>query len=154
MKLKKELELIRELLERIAVAVEKKPRIKQEKLFDAGGAGMILEIWNSYKDEKFPTVSELTSGSTRYKNASARWTEKPDRDYWVGVIIKLNHSLFAKGDNDRGWVADFEFLVRPDNHFRILEGKYDRCHLSGKKSAVVEVFGYLPDGTPVFETKK
>jgi hypothetical protein len=35
-----------------------------------------------------------------------------------------NQSSFLLGDNDRGWKADFDFILREDKFINILEGKY------------------------------
>ncbi len=32
---------------------------------------------------------------------------------------------FLRGVSDRGWVADFEWFVRPESVTKLLEGKYD-----------------------------
>lgn len=36
-----------------------------------------------------------------------------------------NNSSFLKGENDRHWKADFDFLMRIDKATNILEGKYN-----------------------------
>lgn len=125
------------LLERIAIAIEKKkPERRLQESIPVQAALKIADAWNEWKQPAFPRINGLSPQSTRYKNALARWLEKPNEEYWIGVIQRVNESKFCCGDNERGWVADFEFLVRPDNHHRILEGKYDKCHLSHKKEIV------------------
>ena len=149
-----------EVLERIAIALEKqneKKEIKRNPVVD-GGAQKLAILWNQFKPAKCAKIDSFSPSSARYKNAKARWAEKPDEKYWVNVIQKLNTLPFCLGNNDRQWVADFEFLVRPDVHAKILEGKYEKSHIGfdkEKPKQVVKVqVGLLPDGTPVFETKK
>ena len=38
---------------------------------------------------------------------------------------KAEASEFLKGENDRAWTADFDWLIRPTNMSKVLEGKYD-----------------------------
>ena len=38
------------------------------------------------------------------------------------MIVK--DSPFLMGHNDRGWTADLEWLVRPTNFAKVLDGKY------------------------------
>lgn len=123
------------LLGRILEALEKKK--EPRKLSNVDGAALkIADIWNEWKQLTFTPVKGLSPQSTRHKNAVARWREKPDESYWIQVVQRINDSKFCNGDNDRGWMADFEFLVRPDVHHRVLEGKYDKCHASFKNEAV------------------
>jgi predicted phage replisome organizer len=37
-----------------------------------------------------------------------------------------NETEFLIGKNDRGWRADFDFIIKPDNAIRIIEGKYTK----------------------------
>lgn len=148
------------VLERIAIALETanaKEKAKRNPVLD-GGAQKLAILWNQFKPQQCAAIDSLSSASTRYRNAKARWAEKPDENYWKMIIEKLTHIPFCLGHNDRQWVADFEFLVRPDSHAKILEGKYDKSHLSFDKDrpklATKVQVGTLPDGTPVFETRK
>lgn len=45
---------------------------------------------------------------------------------WLQILQKIENSRFCRGENDRGWVATFEWLIRdPENPAKVLEGKYD-----------------------------
>lgn len=41
------------------------------------------------------------------------------------VLRRAGESDFLNGVNDRAWKADFEWLMRPENFVKVLEGKYD-----------------------------
>lgn len=146
-------------LEQIKVLLgELKPKTRKAQQTISGyidpGPNHIMDAWNEWRDPKFPSVQGLTPGSPRFKNAHARWREKPDKEYWGLVVRKINESKFCLGDNDRGWVADFEFLVRPDNHHKILEGKFDNCHLTKEVKQERKIIAHTEDGTPVYQTVK
>jgi hypothetical protein len=83
----------------------------------------LLALWNDLAPVECPRARELSP--SRRKHAAARLREHPDPDYWRAVIGRLNASSFARGDNDRGWRADFDWLLRPDSGAKTLEGKYD-----------------------------
>ena len=34
------------------------------------------------------------------------------------------------GKNERGWKANFDFLMRPDTQYKVLEGQYDNKNKS------------------------
>jgi DNA-binding MarR family transcriptional regulator len=40
------------------------------------------------------------------------------------LIAIINRTPFLKGDNPRGWVASFDWVIKPDNYAKILEDKY------------------------------
>jgi len=43
----------------------------------------------------------------------------------IEVMRKAGESDFLNGKNDKAWKADFEWIIRPNNFIKILEGKYE-----------------------------
>ena len=86
----------------------------------------LAEAWNTYCGE-LPKCIEL--GGTRRRHAHQRLNDRP-LEQWVEVIDRMAGSSFCNGENDRGWVATFDWLIRPDTAAKVLEGKYDN---RGKK---------------------
>lgn len=94
----------------------------------------LLAIWNQYRG-KMPECSWI--GGARMSHARARLKEQPDRTVWVQVVEMLAASAFATGTNDRGWVADFDFLIKAGTWRKVLEGKYaDRRKTPGAGQTV------------------
>lgn len=55
----------------------------------------------------------------------ARMAER-SLDEWRTVISRIERSSFCRGQNDRGWVASFDWLIgSADTALKVLEGKYD-----------------------------
>lgn len=49
---------------------------------------------------------------------------EPSFDF-IEILKKITKSAFLKGDNDRGWKVDFDFIMENDsNYIKILEEKY------------------------------
>lgn len=44
---------------------------------------------------------------------------------WVAALEKLSKSSHCTGSNDRGWRADFDFLLQNQSFTRLMEGRYD-----------------------------
>ena len=82
----------------------------------------LLEIWNS-NSGSLPKAKGMSA--TRRKSADARWQENPSTEYWAEIVTRLARSSFCNGSNDRGWKADFDFLIQPETQNKALEGKYD-----------------------------
>ncbi len=81
-----------------------------------------IEIGRTF-DATFGGRSQLTD--KRRKAMQARWREPWWREHWRIALERAGPSSFLRGGNDRGWVIDLEFFLRPDTVAKILEGKYD-----------------------------
>ncbi|MDW9568083.1 DNA replication protein [Sinorhizobium meliloti] len=52
----------------------------------------------------------------------------------LDAIDRIGRSRFCRGENDRGWRADLDFLCQPKSFVSILEGKYDDRPLQQSQS--------------------
>lgn len=43
---------------------------------------------------------------------------------WIEYFSKVAESEFLCGKNDRGWRADFDWLLKGDNYLKVIEGRY------------------------------
>lgn len=82
----------------------------------------LQEIWNRQKPGECPEWREMTT--SRRRLATARLKERPLAE-WEAVVKRIANSSFCRGKTERGWVADVDFLLRPDTAAKVLEGKYD-----------------------------
>lgn len=87
---------------------------------------LLAELWNSRKAAVQPKVdlAKFKSGSPRWRKAQTRLAEH-DIDYWQAIIDRIAASPFCRGENDRHWIATFDFLLRPETHVKADEGQYD-----------------------------
>jgi hypothetical protein len=51
--------------------------------------------------------------------------------HWESALQKCFDSDFCRGVNDRAWVADFEWFIKPDTVTKLIEGKYDNRSKNG-----------------------
>ena len=82
----------------------------------------LVTLWNERRGD-LPEVARLNK--ERKEKIRARLKEEPDLGVWTAAIDKLAASSFCRGQNDRGWVATFDFLLQESSLAKILEGKYD-----------------------------
>jgi len=78
-------------------------------------------LWNEHSGQ-LPKV--FKSNLNRNKKAATRFSEHSEGE-WVDIIKRIANSQFCNGQNDRGWKADFEFLIKPDTALKAIEGTYD-----------------------------
>lgn len=84
-------------------------------------------LWNGAKAAVQPAVNLATfkSGSRRWKTAMARLSFLPDLEFWRQVIERIAASPFCRGETGSTWVANFDWLVKPETHVKVTEGQYD-----------------------------
>lgn len=68
-----------------------------------------------------PSVYKLTD---KRKKAISAFLKQMTLEEFENACEKANNTPFLIGKNDRGWKADFDFIIKPDNTARIIEGKY------------------------------
>ena len=61
----------------------------------------------------------------RKKAIAARWRTYKNLDIFEELFQIAENSSFLKGNNDRNWSADFDWMMKPTNFSKILEHKYD-----------------------------
>ena len=61
----------------------------------------------------------------RKKAIAARWRTYKSLDIFEELFQIAENSSFLKGNNDRNWSADFDWMMKPTNFSKILEHKYD-----------------------------
>lgn len=69
----------------------------------------------------FPKVKSLTD---KRKKAIKKILKSYSKDDILDVFEKAESSDFLKGNNDRGWKANIDFMLREDKFVNILEGQY------------------------------
>lgn len=79
-----------------------------------------------------PKVQKLTEG--RKKAIKARWTEYPHINTFKKAFVSCENNAFMKGNNDRGWIANFDFIFRASTFTKIVEGYYDNFGKQPDKS--------------------
>lgn len=109
---------------------EEKERRKEKKTFlstsgevdpPASPFSWFQNLWNE-KCGSLAACQRITP-----KRASAvrqRLKEFPDRGYWATTFDRIMESPFLTGNNNTGWKATFDWIIRPDNSVKIMEGKY------------------------------
>lgn len=61
----------------------------------------------------------------RKKAVAARWRTYHGLDDFRRLFQRAQASDFLRGGGERNWIADFDWLMKPTNMARVLEGKYD-----------------------------
>jgi len=88
-------------------------------------AALAFDAFNDLAAEiGLPKAQALTTG--RRKKITARLDECGGLIGWQDALAKIRGSPFLRGDNDRGWRADLDFILQASSFTKLMEGSYDR----------------------------
>ena len=83
----------------------------------------LVEGWNELALQC--GLARVVKLSNRRKvQARARMREFPNIEDWRTVFANLRDARWMHGDNDRGWRADFDFILQPKSFIKLLENSY------------------------------
>lgn len=106
-------ELIASSNEDVSVEPTDKPVTKRE----------VIEAWQGRMVAAgFSPIAKMTGDRERKLNARLK---DSTLDEWQRAMDAMERSAFCRGENDRGWKADFDFLLQPKSFTKLLEGAYD-----------------------------
>jgi uncharacterized protein YdaU (DUF1376 family) len=83
----------------------------------------VLEAFNAMADRNGLPKAKMTAERRRKLRAFVR---RHPIDDITEAISAIERSPFCRGENDRGWKANFDFLLQPTSFTRLTEGTYDR----------------------------
>ena len=87
----------------------------------------IVDMWN----EICVSFGRVRGYSGKRRGAiSARWNEFKDLDVFRQVFENTENSPFMKGQNNRNWQANFDWVMCPTNFQKVLENKYDPSRMT------------------------
>lgn len=81
----------------------------------------IKDIYNQHCSN-LPQVQKLTD---KREKAIDKFLKEFTEEQFIEICKIANYTDFLIGKNDKGWKADFDFLMRPDKATNVLEGKYN-----------------------------
>jgi hypothetical protein len=98
-----------------ATSRTKPPQAKTEPEI---GTAEFIAYWNQHGS--LPNIQNMNP--SRVRQLKTRKKEKVFFDNWKSIINKLSESTFHTGNNDRGWKATVDWILKNDtNYMKILE---------------------------------
>lgn len=83
----------------------------------------VLEAFNAMADRAGLTKAKMTD--ERRKKLKPFIRRHPIDDI-TEAIAAIERSPFLRGENERAWKADFNWMLEPRNFTKLIEGTYDR----------------------------
>lgn len=95
-----------------------------------------FKAYNDMASSSTPPLPTAQSfNKTRRASLAKRLAECGGLPGWEVAIAKVAASGFCHGDNDRGWVADLDFMLQQKSFTRLMEGKYDDRRPNGQAAS-------------------
>lgn len=117
-----EIEDVNEIEVKDETVIENKLKIDYQK---------IVDIFNSFRNQ-MPEVKKITPS----RKTAIRLRIKEYGLNGLGEMFqKASNSSFLNGENDRGWIADFDWLMQPRNFIKVYEDNY-KNKKNGKSNTV------------------
>lgn len=105
------------------------------ELSDARSTSVVdFDALMKYFNEKMENqmISNIVSLSEKRKTAIKARAREYGKDALRSVIDKAAASDFMNGKNDRSWVANFDWIFKPTNFEKILNGNYDNRDIASR----------------------
>ena len=84
----------------------------------------VVEAWNDLAEARgLSKIARITENRRRQIKARIREYQPED---WSTALAAIYNSKFLCGENDRGWKADFDFLLQPKSFVKLIEGAYNK----------------------------
>lgn len=82
-----------------------------------------IEEWNALAEELgLPKVQVVNK--PRLRELKNRLKEAGGIEGWRYALDMIRKSSFCQGDNDRGWRANIDFMLRQSRFIKLMEGVY------------------------------
>lgn len=117
----------------------------------------VQQVANEWNKLELAQVRDIKPNTNRYKLLQARLKEYGLPDV-LTAIQNIKLSAFLRGQNKNGWMVTFDWLLKPNNFIKVLEGNYsDNQALNiGKKSTSFDLSEYdkLTNVNPILNVAK
>lgn len=84
----------------------------------------VVEAWNEMAG-RLNLAQVRSISAKRRAQLKTRIRDHP-LSHWIDALNAIERSQFLLGENNRGWRADFDFLLQPSSFQKLIEGSYDR----------------------------
>jgi hypothetical protein len=97
------------------------------QLFDANEIDPAFEAYQALRLELKPSARPIELTAPRRAKLTARLRDLRSRGGWAAVLANIRGSPFLRGETSRGrrFVPEIDWLLKPENLQKVLEGFYD-----------------------------
>lgn len=109
----------------------------------------LMELWNATTKPPIPRCQELTN--ERRQKIRTRIAKRPSLAEWREAFEAIDQNPYCKGENDRRWMATFDWIIRSDTQ---VTSVLERARAKHVTAGVRGCFHAPPCATPAEHTKR
>jgi hypothetical protein len=109
-------------------------------------AGDMLAVWRTECGDVLPLPQSLDRERVTACQARFRDSFGLDIEQWRSLCREIRQSPFCCGAGERGWLADFDWALRPKSIRNVREGKYRATEPASPRRAGNGSYGIPPLG--------
>lgn len=98
-----------------------------------------VEFFNEEIDANNSTIPHIKAITERRKKMIQARIREHGKNSLAEVVRLMTSSDYLNGKNDRGWVADIDWMLKPNNYIKIIEGNYQDKSNDTDKRRTTEV---------------
>lgn len=84
-----------------------------------------MDFFNRTMQENKAVIATITDMTKKRREAVAARARKYGKESLEKVVVYAAKSAFLNGENEKSWVTDFNWLFKPNNYVKVLEGNYN-----------------------------
>lgn len=104
---------------------EDKSDSKSDEPKDKMDLSKFVIFWNSEMERYNAIIPKLRTIQGKRKNYILARCRECGKEAVAEMVRKAAQSDFLNGKNQRGWIANFDWVILPTNFQKVLEGNYD-----------------------------
>ena len=85
---------------------------------------LVMDAYNDAVENRLPKVLKMTTARKNAVKKLLKELEQPTFQNLAGYFYDFvdNAKPFYFGENDRGWRADFDYIIKPSTYLKVVEG--------------------------------
>ena len=107
---------------------------KERVLSDFDEIALAIKLWNDLC-KKIGTTQCQKLTTARKASTKARLKDCSGIEGWKSMLEIVENNPFFHGENDRGWKANIDFVLKEGKFAKIMEGSYNHQKPEGKENA-------------------
>lgn len=101
---------------------------------------------------RLPQCRDMTAQrKSRLKSVWGSASKRQNLNWWEEYFTLVDRSDFLSGSNDRGWTANFDWILKPANMVKIEEGSYQSQRVKGSSEPVSRAAFVTANNQAVYE---
>lgn len=97
-------------------------------------------IKNLWSETGLPNIKKISAKRNQMLNARLK---EHGEESFKEIVDQIKNSAFLRGQNKNGWSANFDWVIKPTNYLKVLEGTYRDDNRKARDEIIEGDFSHL-----------